>query len=433
MKRKISIWKCILNEIRFRKMNFILSVVSVFIASSALIASIVALRIHDEHTGIILEEKEKILSERMAALEDDTRKAMLELGFNIVILPGDQQLSDWYDRGYGTQYMPEDYVNRLAESGIIIVRHFFPTLQQKIDWPEKRRKIILVGTRGEVPNPVKGPREPLIEPVPEGFITLGYELHRSMDLKPGQNLTLMGKEFVVNECYEERGTQDDISAWIHLREAQELLGKPQLINAIQALECLCTGDVPLYKLREEITGILPGTQVIEQGGKALARAEARLKLAEQARATIEAEKQNRETLRGTREDFASFLVPVILLACGIWIAFLGLMNSRTRRSEIGIFRAFGIPAKDIMKIFLNKYFLVGICGGILGYFGGMILGIVFGNAMEGRYIWIFSGFNQLLYLFLLSVAGSSILAVIAGWIPALVAARQDPAEILHSE
>ncbi len=433
MKTKVSIWKFILNEIRFRKLNFILSVVSVFIASSALIASIIALRVHDEHTRIILEEKEKILTERMAVLEDETRKAMLGLGFNIVILPGEQKPSDWYEKGYGTKYMPEDYVDRLAASGIIIVRHFFPTLQQKIDWPEKKRKIILVGTRGEVHNPVKGPREPLIEPVPEGYITLGYELHRSIGLKPGQHVRLMGKKFIVNECYDERGSQDDISAWIHLREAQELLGKPEQINAILALECLCTGDVPLYQLREEITRILPGTQMIERGSQALARAEARLTLAEEAKATIAAEKQNRDILRNTREKFASFLVPVLLLACGIWIAFLGLMNSRARRSEIGIFRAFGIPAMDIMKIFLNKYFLIGICGGILGYFGGMILGMVFGNEMESRYIWVSSGFPQLLYLFLLSVAGSSVLAVIAGWIPTLIAARQDPAEILHGE
>jgi len=262
MKNPISIWKLIGQEIRYRKMNFILSVVSVFIASTALIAAIVVLRIHDEHTGLILEEKEKNLADRMARLEDDTRKSMLELGFNIVILPEGQELSDWYDKGYSSEYMPEDYVDRLARSGIIIVRHFFPTLQQKVEWPEKKRKIILVGTRGEVPNPVKEPKAPLIEPVPPGSVVLGYELHRSMDLKVGETLKLMGREYGIIECYEERGNQDDITAWIHLEEAQELFNKPGLINAILALECLCTGDVPLASLRDSITRILPGTQII---------------------------------------------------------------------------------------------------------------------------------------------------------------------------
>ena len=197
MKIPLSIWKLIGQEIRYRKLNFILSVLSVFIASSALIAAIIVLRIHDEHTGLILEEKEKNLADRMTRLEDDTRKSMLELGFNIIILPEGQELSDWYDKGYSSTYMPEDYVDRLAQSGIIIVRHFFPTLQQKVEWPEKKRKIILVGTRGEVPNPVKNARAPLIEPVPAGSIILGYELHRSMDLKAGENLMLMGRKYRI--------------------------------------------------------------------------------------------------------------------------------------------------------------------------------------------------------------------------------------------
>jgi ABC-type antimicrobial peptide transport system permease subunit len=243
----------------------------------------------------------------------------------------------------------------------------------------------------------------------------------------------MGRTYKIFECYNERGNQDDITVWIHLREAQKLINRPGSINAILALECLCTGDVPLAKLREEITRILPGTQVIEKGSRALARAETRLNLAKEAKATIANEKQNREELRDAREDFASFLIPVVLLACGIWIAFLGLMNSRARREEIGILRAFGISVKQVLKTFLYKYFLVGICGGILGFFGGVLSGVLFGNMLEGKYIWFSSESSQLFYLFLLAVIGSSILAVIAGWIPALIATQQDPAEILHKE
>jgi ABC-type lipoprotein release transport system permease subunit len=254
-----------------------------------------------------------------------------------------------------------------------------------------------------------------------------------LNLKAGENLILMGRKYQIVGCYDERGNQDDISAWIHLGEAQELFNKPGLINAILALECLCTGDVPLARLREEITRILPGTQVIEKGSQALARAETRLNLAEEAKATIADEKRNREILRDSRENFASFLIPVVFLACGIWIAFLGLMNSRARREEIGILRAFGVSVKKVLKTFLYKFFLVGVCGGILGFFGGVLAGILFGQLLEGAHIGFHSEPLHLIYLFLLAAFGSSILAVIAGWIPALVATQQDPAEILHKE
>jgi len=173
--------------------------------------------------------------------------------------------------------MPEEYVHLLADSGIVTVRHFLPSLQQKIEWPERKRKIILVGARGEVPNLHKNPVKPLVQPVPPGTISFGYELHRSLDLKVGEKVKLMGKEFTIHACHKERGNKDDITAWIFLAEAQELLDKRGLVNAILALECLCTGDA-LPLIRKEIAAILPRTQVIERGSRALARAEARTKV-----------------------------------------------------------------------------------------------------------------------------------------------------------
>ena len=64
----------------------------------------------------------------MAKLKDDTRKAMLKLGFNVVILPKDQNLSDWYADDYASKYMPEEYVTKLANSRVVTVRHFLPSL-----------------------------------------------------------------------------------------------------------------------------------------------------------------------------------------------------------------------------------------------------------------------------------------------------------------
>lgn len=346
----MTIWSLLIREILHRKLNFALAVLSVVVASGSLIGSIALLRIHDVRTDQILEQKEAELKQSTVKLNDETRKAMLKLGFNIVILPKDQNLSDWYSEDYASKYMPEKYVDQLADSGIVTVRHLLPSLQQKIDWPERKRKIILVGARDEVPNLHKNPVKPLVEPVPKGTISLGYELHRSMDIKVGDKVTLMGREFTVHACHKERGNKDDITAWIYLPEAQELLDKSGQINAILALECLCAGEDALPKIRKEIAAILPGTQVIERGSRALARAEARTKVAEQGMALIEKEKRNREGLRAVRERFASILTPIVVTACAVWIAVLGLTNVRVRREEIGILRAIGIRSRDILYL-----------------------------------------------------------------------------------
>lgn len=428
----MTIWRLVISEILHRRLNFALGVLSVMVASASFIGSVTLLKIHDLRTNQILHEKEEELAVRMAKLKDDTRKAMLKLGFNVVILPKDQNLADWYSDDYASEYMPEDYVHRLADSGIVTVRHFLPSLQQKIEWPERKRKIILVGTRGEVPNLHKSLVKPMVQPIPPGTISLGYELHRSMDIKVGDKVDLMGRQFTVHACHKERGNKDDITAWIYLAEAQQLLDKKDLINAILALECLCTEDA-LPVIRREIAAILPGTQVIERGSRALARAEARNKVEQEAKVSIEKEKLGRQNLRTVRERFASILTPVIVTACAVWIALLGFTNVRVRREEIGILRTLGVSAKGILVMFVSKHILVGILGGALGFCAGVLAAVYFGSALEDTKIGIIDMNLPIVALLVLSVGGAAVLAVLAGWIPTLTAIRQDPADVLREE
>jgi ABC-type lipoprotein release transport system permease subunit len=406
----MTIWRLVFSEILHRRMNFALGVLAVMVASTSFIGSITLLQIHEAD-----------LTHGMDKLRDDTRKAMLKLGFNIVILPKDQNLADWYADDYASKYMPEDYVHKLANSGIVTVRHFLPSLQQKIEWPERKRKIILVGARGEVPNLHKNPVKPMVQPVPPGTISFGYELHRSLGLKVGEKVKLMGKEFTIHACHKERGNKDDITVWIYLSEAQELLDKQGLINAILALECLCTEDsLPL--IRNEIATILPDTQVIERGSRALARAEARTKVETEARITLENEKH-----------LASILTPVVVTGCAVWVALLGFTNVRARREEIGILRTLGVSAKGILAMFISRHILVGALGGALGFCAGVLAAVYFSAALEGTRIGITDMNLSLAGLLVLSVGGAAFLSVVAGWIPTLTAIRQDPAEVLREE
>jgi putative ABC transport system permease protein len=242
----------------------------------------------------------------------------------------------------------------------------------------------------------------------------------------------MERQFTVHACHEERGNKDDITVWIYLAEAQELLDKKDLINAILALECLCTTDA-LPIIRKEIAAILPGTQVIERGSRALARAEARNKVEQEARVAIEKEKLGRQNLRAVRERLASILTPVIVMACAVWIVLLGFTNVRARREEIGVLRTLGVSAKSILAMFLSRHIMVGVLGGALGFCAGVLAAVYFGAALEDTRIGITDMDLSLAGLLVLSVGGAAVLAVIAGWIPTLTAIRQDPAEVLREE
>jgi heme/copper-type cytochrome/quinol oxidase subunit 4 len=428
----MKVYQLVLKEIFHRKLNYAVGVFAVLVATASLVGSMVLLRMHDIRTDSILRSKEAQLQTRMDKLKDDTRKSMLKLGFNLVILPKDQNLADWHENDYSVHYMPESYADRLARSEIVSVRHILPSLQQKIKWPEHKRTIILMGTRGEVPNLHLSPQKPLIQPVEAGSMILGYGLHQNMNIKVNDQVQLMGKMFKVKTCYGERGNKDDITAWIHLKEAQELLGKQGQINAILALECLCTGN-SLPIIRKEVTAILPGTQVIERQSSVLARAEARTQVAQEAAVSLDKEARGRQLLRDEREHMISVLAPLILLACALWVAITGFVNVRSRLEEIGILRAIGVASKDIFMLFIWKHISVGILGGFIGLLVGSIAPVLFANAGHAVRAGDIGSFPFWLRMSALALLGASLLAVIAGWIPAMIASRQDPAEILREE
>jgi cell division protein FtsB len=414
----------VIKEIRRRKLNFLLGLLSVVFAVAAVIGASTMLKVHDIKTNNIVSGKEEETRERLAVLPDDYRKISKKLGFNLLILPKDQNLSDLYADDFAAKLMPESYVDSLASSRSVYIRHLLPSLQEKITWPEKHRTIILTGIRGEVPFLHKDPKEPIMVAVPKGTIVLGYELHKSLDLKKGDRVKLKGQTFTVGKCNESRGNKDDITAWTDLNEAQEILNKPGKINAIQALKCHCSGS-DLAAVRKEVLDVLPGTQVIEKGGKVLVRAEARDRAAQEALEAVEAEKRHRLELRKEQEDFASILVPLILVASAVWIAFLFIGNVRERRSEIGILRAVGVKEWDIMKLFLLKAVIIGLTGAFIGYFTGLTIGSIWGGQFT------LSIFN--INFLLLSLLFAPILALMAAYVPATVAARQDPADVLREE
>ena len=420
----MKIGRLVYQEIKRRKLNFSLALLSIVIAVAMVTGAMTFLRIYDQETVTIIAEKEKETKDRMALLRDDYRKITKDLGFNLLILPLEQDLNDLYSDDFTSKYMPYDYVDKLAASKSMLIRHLLPSLQQKIEWPEQRRTVIVIGVKGEVPFLHKDPKEPIMVAVPAGSVVMGYELHNSLGLKTGNNIKLKGQNFTVAKCNAQRGNKDDITLWIDLKEAQALLHKPDMINAILALKCHCSGN-DLAAVREEVHSILPGTQVIEKGTEVLVRAEARDRAEKEAKEAIEAEKIHRTQIRNEQEKLASMLIPMVMLFCSLWIIFLFIGNVRDRKSEIGILRALGVKEKIILELFLFKAALIGLIGGLIGFSLGLGAGSLWGGHFS------ISIFNFKLFALVLLFA--PLLSVVVATLPATMAARLDPAEVLKEE
>jgi len=441
--------RLVTREIAFRKLTFLISLAAIAAAVACSCAALLLLDDHGQRTAEIVEEHERktvtIVAGHAADLaalvkkhEDETRKTMKKLGFNVLILPLEQKLEDLYADDFATKYMPESYVDKLANSSIMTVNHLLPSLTQKLVWPEEQRTIIVIGVRGEVPIHHRDPKKPLLDAVPKGKAVLGYELHQKQGRKVGDKITLKGQEFEVAKGHPQRGTKDDITIWIDLATAQEMFGKQGKVNAILALECNCAAD-RLAVIREEIAGILPDTQVIERGSRATARAEQRAaakKHAERALADAKANRDellgqreaNRDKLFAQREAFAAMLVPLVLVGAALLVGVLAFLNVRDRHAEIGVLRALGVGGARIVAVFLGKALVVGAIGGAIGFPLGLAIASGQGESAAAQ-TGLFGLFDATLLVVVLVAA--PLVAVLASWLPALIAAQQDPAIVLR--
>jgi putative ABC transport system permease protein len=427
---KMNIWTIIKRELVHKKYGFITGVLSLIIATAGFVAVIILLKGDELATEQMFIEKERELRTEMLRLEDDYRIIMRNMGYNILMLNGEQSIPELEKNGYATTYMDYGDVWKIAESGISTLNHLLPILQEKIFWKEKNTDIFLTGIRGQVPVYSKPGhltadheyRSPIMERVPDGKADLGEAIAVSLNLRPGDKISIRGEEFEVNQVYPRKGTRDDLSVWIPLDKAQSILGRPDKINGILALECVCSVE-ELGQVRKEVNAVLPHAQVFEFSSLIAARSDVRKRAANLHEEILNAEIMHQIELREEKERIASVLIILLMIGASIWIFVLILNNVRERKHEIGILRAIGFRRHQVLYIFLGKSVLMGLVAGILGCLTGIWLGVLWSGVELGYSLINFP-------LIVLGLLLAPVLALAAGFIPSVIAANEDPATIL---
>ena len=400
------VWK----EFLFSKLTTLLSLLAVAGATAYSVATITMLRAQEAQTAA-----------QVAAMDDEIRKITKNMGFNINILPREQNLSDFYAQDFAEKTMPFEFVHRLADSKeIVTVNHLRPALIQKVDWPEQKRQIILMGVQGVVPWTHRpNPAKPLANAVPEGKIVIGHQLSKELSLDAGNTTTLFGREVVVDKVFPPRGNKDDITLFVDLAVAQQILQLPDRINLIQALECNCASIDRLAEIEAEISQVLGDeVQVIELSTTAIARAKARTGIKDDGVRRLAA-------MRGQ----SAALSLIAVFGASLLVGLMFMVNVNQRRGEIGILRALGVSTTNIMGLFLSKACLLGLLGAVVGYGGGLYWGWIAQPRFEGVSL---LGFDSLFVpsLMIAAMIFAPLLTLLASWLPALSAAGQQPASIL---
>jgi ABC-type lipoprotein release transport system permease subunit len=379
------ILRMIFKEVWHRKINFLLAVLAVTTAVAFLVAFLTASK----------------------ASERETARLMLKMGYNLRIVAGDADIGGFLLVGIPDKTMPESYLGTLAAQQSFSYNHLLATLEGQTKW--RGLDIVLTGIAPEVaaPGEAKGA---MTAAVTSGTAYVGYRIAEILSLHKGDLLDLDGTKLKVERCLAESGELDDMRIQCSLKDAQEILRQPGRITAIKAVDCLCfaKGD-PVTTLRKEIASILPDVQVF------------------QAKSLADTRTKQRRMIR----NIFAVLLPFVLIACGVWIGVLAIMNVRDRQPEIGLLRALGYSSVQVMILFLGKAVLVGLVGAGAGYLVGTGLGLHFGPAVFE--ITAKAMLRPELSLFVRACILAPLFAVVASFVPTMIAVTYDPATTLREE
>ncbi len=339
------------------------------------------------------------------ASDRETTRLMRDLGFNLRIIPAATDEAIFWKQGYSTETMPADYVKKFMNQEGISYRHLLATLQRSM--PVGGMDVLLTGLAPEVA-PVGAGKKPMVFEIEKGTIYLGFHVARRLGVSKGDTLDLSGQDYTVTQVLSEKGSEDDIRIQGHLEDVQRILNMEGRINEIQALECLCRDPNvdSLDLLRAELKKILPDAKVIMLRDMA----------------------KTRERQRITNEKYFAISMQIVLLVCAVWLAVLAFLNVRERKTEIGVLRALGYSASEILGLVIGKGLAIGVLGAALGFAGATAVVLIYGPAI----FQVTAGSIQVEWgLLLQAVILAPLLTASCSMIPAVYAATQDPADTLR--
>lgn len=357
-------------------------------------------------------------------------KEMDALGANVLILPKDTALVDYYSADLHAGEIPEEYVTLLTTSNLEGLDNLSPKLS--IPMTVENNPVTLTGilpknefqgkamwqgagifTRPKSCGNVadifgltkKTPKETLvrkrvIETLESNEILIGSDIARKLKLQEGGAITMSDKLFKISAILPQTGTIDDTRIFAHLHTVQDLAGKGAVVNAIEVVGCC---EQISKGLVTKISTLIPDAKVV----------------------TIAQIVDTQVNMNKLMKNLSMLFLIIIIAIGGASIANDMYNNVHERRKEIGTFVALGASSSVVLNIFLKKALLLGLLGGIGGYIMGTVMAIILGPLIAGIPVLP----NP--YLFFIAIGLSVCISLVASYFPAKYATKLDPYTIFQ--
>lgn len=392
-----------------------------FERKSQLVTSLLAITLGI--TAMVAIRNLTVFSERAVARELDA------LGANILILPKSASLSDYYSADMHGEEFPEEYVTRVATSGLQGIDNLSPKLSGQIEVAGKKLTLTGILPKSEfqaktawqgagifarpqgcgVTLDLAGAAAPaqetlvhkrVIETLADHEALVGADVAASAPVHDGQTLDILGKRFKVIGRLPPTGTVDDSRVFAHLHAVQRLLGRGRALNAIEIVGCC---EQISKGLVQKINSLLPDAKVVT------------------IVQIVDTQLRTNQMMSGLSMVF----LVIIVLVGGASIANSMYANVFERRREIGTLMALGAGAATISRLFMTKAILLGAVGGAGGYVLGSVAAMVLGPWVAGVPV------TPLATLAPLALAVGVMVSLVASYFPARRAARTDPSVALQ--
>jgi putative ABC transport system permease protein len=352
------------------------------------------------------------------------------LGANVLVLPREATLHDYYAADLHGLTLPEEHAVALAMAGVEGVEHIAPKLcvpatlagrpvtltgilpqsefEAQAAWQGaamlRRRHVgcknahLLLDDPNAPPETLATRR--IIHDLGDDQAVVGADVARLAGVSAGQTIELLGQPLTVLAVLPATDTIDDGRVFAHLHTVQRLAKAGKVVNVIEILGCCedaAGGMVP------QLAGMFPDARVTAIGQIVETQVEI-----------------NRLMAR-----LSYLFVVILVLAGGATIAGAMFANVTERRREIGTLVALGASKMFVARMFLGKALLVGLVGGVLGYAAGSGVAAWLGPQWAGIAVWPIPS------LALVAVGLAVATALSASYWPALRAAGLDPCRCLQ--
>lgn len=255
-----------------------------------------------------------------------------------------------------------------------------------------------------------------------GKIAIGHNLANSQtngfneDIKLGKNILIEGKKFTVVGILEKKGsfifdnmilmTDDDLDSLVGYGDDVDII-------AVKVKD-----KDSLDRAKEDIEKVMRDRRDVKKGEEDF---------------DVSTPESTLEQVNSVLNAISIFII--IIASISIVIGAIGIINTMAtsvveRKREIGIMKSIGARNSHIASMFFVESGFLGLIGGIFGIIFGLLIGYV-GVIAINNFVGATTS-PEINFLFIFSaLLGSFLMGAVAGIIPAISAARQNPVEALR--